>query len=255
MMQPISNHVGGNAMTVRYAMRTDIGKVRASNEDATLVMPDSGVYAVADGMGGHNAGEVASTLALESISSHLRDIRPALRTLQHAVQEANMALIRRGRHDPALRGMGTTLTLLCAAKDSAVIAQVGDSRCYLLRDGALRQCTEDHSMVAELVRQGALSPEEGRNHPYRNVITRALGTSGYVEADLIALELQAGDRCLLCSDGLTGMVEDGDIAVLLETPDIEEAADALLAAALDAGGHDNVTLVVLEWRDEEEAAR
>ena len=231
-------------------MRTDVGRVRRVNEDAALMMPDAGVYAVADGMGGHNAGDVASKLAIESLRSRLRDKTITPKLLQNVVQETNLALLRRAQGDPGCQGMGTTLTLLCGQGDAALIAHVGDSRCYLFREGALTQCTQDHSVVAELLRQGALTPEEARVHPYRNVITRALGTAGYVEADVLEVSARPADRFLLCSDGLSGMVPDERIVEMLRKETIEEAADALLFAALEAGAHDNVTLLLLELGEE-----
>jgi protein phosphatase len=148
-------------------MRTDVGKVRRANEDSALVMPDCGVYAVADGMGGHNAGDVASRLAVESLRNRLRGVETTPKALQTAVQETNLVLLRRAQDEPAYEGMGTTLTLLCAREAEALIAHVGDSRCYLYRDGELCQCTQDHSVVAELMRQGVLTSEEARAHPYR----------------------------------------------------------------------------------------
>jgi len=231
---------------MRYAMRTDVGKVRRHNEDAALMMPECGVFAVADGMGGHNAGDVASRLAVESMRGRLRGRNPQAALLQNAVQETNIVLLQRAKEDPACQGMGTTLTLLCVLEGAALIAHVGDSRCYRYRNGALLQCTQDHSVVAELMRQGVLTPEEARVHPYRNVITRALGTAGHVEVDIVEMDAKPGDRFLLCSDGLSGEVPDEAIARLLRADDLDEAADALLTAALDAGAEDNVTLLLLE---------
>lgn len=228
------------------AMRTDVGKLRRINEDAVLVMPGSGVYAVADGMGGHNAGDVASNLAVESIKYRLRGKRATPKSLQNAVQETNIALLRRSQEDSKYQGMGTTLTMLCFQEQEVLVAHVGDSRCYRYRSGELTQCTQDHSVVAELMRQGVLTEEEARKHPYRNVITRALGTAGYVEAEVLVLDLLPGDRFLLCSDGLTGMVPDERLAEFLGTLSIEAAADAMLATALDAGGRDNISLILLE---------
>ncbi len=235
---------------LRCAMRTDVGKVRGANEDATLLMPGAGVYAVADGMGGHNAGDVASRLAVESVECRLRGKQATPQLLQNVVQEANLVLLRHAQDRPECQGMGTTLTLLCVQEEGAYIAHVGDSRCYRFRLGALEQCTEDHSMVGEMLRSGVLTVEEARVHPYRSVITRALGTQGYVEADVLVVEVHPGDRYLLCSDGLSGMVPDEQIALLLRGHTIEEAADALLAAALEAGGRDNVTLILLERAEE-----
>jgi len=227
-------------------MRTHVGKVRPINEDAALVMPVPGVYAVADGMGGHNAGEVASGLAVACIHKRLHERKPHVALLQNAVQETNIVLLQRAKEDPACLGMGTTLTLLCDQGSSALIAHVGDSRCYRYRGGALEQYTEDHSVVGEMMRLGVLTPEEARVHPYRNVITRVLGTAGHVEVDIVEADVRPGDRFLLCTDGLCEQISDGEIAELLRAGCIEAAADALLAAALDAGGTDNITLLLLE---------
>jgi len=226
-----------------------VGRVRKTNEDSALVMSAPGVYAVADGMGGHNAGDVASKLAVDCMRRRMLGRKPHVALLQNAVQETNIVLLQRAKEDPAYHGMGTTLTLLCEQEDSALIAHVGDSRCYRCRSGTLQQCTQDHSLVGELMRQGVLTPEEARAHPYRNVITRSLGTAGHVEVDIQEVDVRPGDRFLLCSDGLCGLVSDEDIAGLLRVDrnkSVEAAADALLAAALDAGGTDNITLLVLE---------
>lgn len=239
---------------MRCTMRTDVGRVRKINEDSVLMMLMPGVYAVADGMGGHNAGDVASGLAVECMRKRLRDRKPYITLLQNAVQETNIVLLQRAKEDPAYQGMGTTLTLLCDQGDSALIAHVGDSRCYRYRDGMLWQCTQDHSVVGEMTRMGVLTPEEARVHPYRNVITRALGTAGHVEVDVLEVDALPGDRFLLCSDGLCGMVSDEEIAWMLRAENsVEVAADALLAAALEAGGTDNITLLLLEHSGEVEA--
>lgn len=231
---------------MRCAMRTDVGKVRRVNEDSALVMPESGVYAVADGMGGHKAGDVASKLAVDSIRNRLQDRPPHAAVLQNAVQETNIVLLQRAKEDPACRGMGTTLTLLWAMAECALVVHIGDSRCYRYRAGELSQCTRDHSVVGELMRQGVLTPGEARAHPYRSVITRALGTAGHAEADLLELDIKPGDRFLLCTDGLSGLVSLEELAGLLRPDSLDEAADALLAAALEAGGTDNITLILLE---------
>ncbi len=231
---------------MRCEMRTDVGKVRKVNEDFALVMPENGVFAVADGMGGHNAGDVASRLAIESMRTRLADRAPSIAVLQNAVQETNIVLLQRSKEDAACHGMGTTLTLLTVQGEAVLLAHVGDSRCYLYRGGSLAQRTQDHSVVGELMRMGVLTPEEARAHPYRSVITRSLGTAGHVEADLMELDIQPGDRFLLCSDGLSSMISDEAIAEHIAKSDLAEAADALLAAALAAGGYDNITLLLLE---------
>ena len=236
---------------MRCAMRTHVGKVRKVNEDAALVMPAPGAYAVADGMGGHNAGEVASGLAVASIRRRLRGRTLHVALLQNAVQETNIVLLQRAKEDAACQGMGTTLTMLCDQGSSVLIAHVGDSRCYRYRGGALDQYTQDHSVVGEMMRLGVLTPEEARAHPYRNVVTRVLGTAGHVEVDIVEVDARPGDRFLLCSDGLCGLVSDEEIAGMLRAECIEAAADALLDAALAAGGTDNITLLLLEHDGEQ----
>ncbi len=231
---------------MRYAMRTDIGRVRDTNEDSALALPKQGVYMVADGMGGHNAGEVASGLAIESMKNRVTGKKPTPDTLMALIQETNLTLLRRAQSDEKTSGMGTTLTMLWQSGNDALIGHVGDSRCYLLRGGDLSQLTADHSVVAELVQQGILTPEEARVHPYRNVVTRALGTAGYVEVDVLAVDIHPGDRFLLCSDGLSGMIGDEDIAKIMARHDIDAAANALIDAALKAGGRDNITLILCE---------
>ena len=238
---------------MRWAMRTDVGKVRKINEDSSLVMLAPGAYAVADGMGGHNAGDVASGLAVACMRKRLCGRTPYITLLQNAVQETNIVLLQRAKEDPAYQGMGTTLTLLCDQGNTALIAHVGDSRCYRYRYGTLSQCTQDHSVVGEMTRLGVLTPEEARVHPYRNVITRALGTAGHVEVDVLSVDVKPGDRFLICTYGLNGMVADEGIADMLRAVRIDAAADALLAAAMDAGGTDNITLLLLEHAGEVEA--
>lgn len=229
--------------------RTDVGKLRANNQDALIV--EERLWGVADGMGGHKGGEVASAGARDGLKRVLHGKEPDPKMLRFAVEAVNRRLYLQQKDDPALSGMGTTLTLLWAASKEVYIAQVGDSRAYLLRDGAFTQITQDHSLVQELVNQGALTPEQAQHHPMRNVITRAVGTDEGVEVDLFTKERRLGDIWLLCSDGLSGMVEDEDMAQILRTKAPEAAADTLLQAALDNGGRDNVTFVIL--KDEEGA--
>ncbi len=231
-----------------FGSRTDVGCVRDHNEDSLVVAPP--LFAVADGMGGHAAGEVASEIAVNVLAELApKDLDGA--ALEHAVEEANHEIIRAARDGRGREGMGTTLTLLWAASKEVYIAQVGDSRAYLLRDGDFQQITQDHSLVQELVNQGVLTPELAAHHPMRNVITRAVGTDEGVEVDLFTKERKLGDIWLLCTDGLSGMVPDEDIARILRTKAPEAAADALLQTALDNGGRDNVTFVIL--KDEEGA--
>jgi PPM family protein phosphatase len=222
---------------------TDVGR-RAGNEDRFLVDEDRRLYAVADGMGGHRAGEVASATAIES----LRDAYRAGRPLNEAVEEANSAVFAKASANVDMRGMGTTLTAVALVEDhTAVLGHVGDSRAYLMRDGGVTQVTEDHSLVEQLVREGRLSPEEAAHHPQRAIITRALGVDPEVKVDTDRIDLRPGDRLLLCSDGLTNMVDDNTIAgVLGRQHDAQRAADILVETAKRAGGDDNITVVVLD---------
>ncbi len=231
---------------MRFALRTDVGCVRTLNEDAAYA--GGNLFLVCDGMGGHNAGEVASAMTVAAMTEALcaDEITPNIRTLRRAVEQANAGVLQAAGADESRRGMGTTLSALWADGDTALLAQVGDSRVYLLRGGILRQCTHDHSMVAELVRQGRLTPEEARVHPQRNLITRAIGTGRRIEVDFFEEPRKAGDRWLLCSDGLTGVVCDEEIAAALSQFAGEAAADELMRLALSRGAPDNVTLIVLD---------
>ena len=228
------------------AAATDRGRVREQNEDSTAPLgsgTETGPFlaGVADGMGGAVAGEVASRTAIDTAFAVGGD--PVVR-----VQAANLAVLDAIREQPRLRGMGTTLTLADFRPDGvADIAHVGDSRAYRYRDGVLRQLTDDHSYVAEMVASGRLDPDDVDTHPYRNVVTRVIGIDPDLEVDRIELELRPGDRLLLCSDGLTTMLEDDRIAEILggEEPP-EDVARALVSAANAAGGLDNVSVVVVD---------
>ncbi|MDO8879511.1 MAG: Stp1/IreP family PP2C-type Ser/Thr phosphatase [Coriobacteriia bacterium] len=227
-----------------FAGDSHVGMVRPGNEDAYLLAPP--LYAVADGLGGHQAGEIASSLAIDT----LLDTAPRqadAKALGRSIRRANAAVIDAAASGRGRSGMGTTLTAAMVDGTRIAVAHVGDSRAYLLHLGALEQLTQDHSMVADLVRQGRLSAEEARNHPNRSVITRALGSDPDTLADTFEVEAASGDRLLLATDGLTGLVRDEDIERILAaaaTP--ATAVDQLIDAALDAGGHDNVTVVVAD---------
>jgi len=224
--------------------QTDKGRVRDGNEDGFVVRDDIGLFAVADGMGGHVGGEVASATALEALRAAVLSGRP----IREAITEANDAVIERAAADESLRGMGTTMTAgTLAAGDTFLVGHVGDSRAYLLRDGELAQVTEDHSLVEEMVRGGELTPEQAEVHPRRSIVTRALGIEPGVQVDVYTVELHEGDRVLLCSDGLTGMVRADDIAGILQRePDPQKAANQLIEAANAAGGEDNITALVVD---------
>ena len=227
-------------------MRTDIGKKRKQNEDAAWFDEKRGVFVVADGMGGHLAGEVASQMAIDAVRKMAaRHKKPSIDLLKKTVLGAHERIYLHAQGHAECAGMGTTISMMWRGGGYMYIAHVGDSRIYRLRDGRMEQITQDHSLVGELVRAGILTPEEARTHPRRNIITRALGTEGDNTPDLLATDIRPGDRFLLCTDGLTGMVRDGDIEkTLLDSTNIDEAADRLIRMALDAGGSDNVTLIL-----------
>lgn len=234
------------------AFRTDVGKVRANNQDALIVSEKLRLYGVADGMGGHKGGEVASTSARDDLLRELEGKTPSVAALSGAIEEVNRQIYHQQEHDDALTGMGTTLSVLWMSDNFVYIGHVGDSRVYLLRDGEFKQMTLDHSLVEQLVREGVLTEEEAQNHPMRNIITRAIGTDESVEVDVVVEERRKGDLWLACSDGLHGLVDDRQMRDALRQYAPEKAADVLLKAALDAGGRDNVTLVIVH--DGEETA-
>jgi len=254
----------GHRLELRAGAATDVGRARTINQDGHLLRPERGLWAVADGMGGAQGGEVASAMALEVLEEayNERGIAPLLA----AIAEANHR-IHQAADDPDLRGMGTTTVALAVVpaegdvdegtgdQDSGpqhlVVVNVGDSRAYLFRDGALTQLTEDHSIVGELVRDGRITREEANVHPQRNIVTRVLGPYEEIEADLWPIDAVRGDRILLCSDGLFGEVSDDQIsAVLRRLGDPNEAATELVRLANDAGGRDNITVVVVDVVDD-----
>ena len=232
------------------AFRTDVGKVRANNQDAPIVSEKLRLYGVADGMGGHKGGEVASTSARDDLLRELEGKTPSVATLSSAIEEVNRQIYHQQEHDDALTGMGTTLSVLWMSDNFVYIGHVGDSRVYLLRDGEFKQMTLDHSLVEQLVREGVLTEEEAQNHPMRNIITRAIGTDESVEVDVVVEERRKGDLWLACSDGLHGLVDDRQMRDALRQYAPEKAADVLLKAALDAGGRDNATLVIVHDGEE-----
>jgi protein phosphatase len=233
-------------MRVRVGAASDIGQVREGNEDSFLLMDP--LFAVADGMGGHRGGEVASELALKTIE----DLFSAHEgSLTEQVERANRAVFERSQSDRAVSGMGTTLTAALVQAAQVRLAHVGDSRAYLFRDGELHLLTEDHTLVHRMVQEGEITEEEAENHPHRNIVTRALGVEGVVQVDEAVVEARPGDRILLCTDGLTGMVGGDEIAaVLRSTPDPQEAVELLVAAANRAGGIDNITAVIVDVADD-----
>ena len=225
-----------------FGSRTDVGCVRDHNEDSLVVAPP--LFAVADGMGGHAAGEVASEIAVNVLADLApKDLDGAV--LEHAVEEANHEIIRAARDGRGRDGMGTTLTACMLENERLIIAQVGDSRAYLLHHGKLQQLTRDHSLMADMIEAGQLTPEEARHHPQRSVITRALGSDPNTRPDMYEINVETGDRLLVCSDGLSSMIEDEQIeAVMRRVPDPQRCASQLVNEAIAAGGHDNVTVIV-----------
>lgn len=227
-----------------WAALTDVGRVRTHNEDAVLAQPP--LFVVADGLGGHEAGEIASSIAIETVRDHAPR-RPDAKALARAVKAANREVLRSAREGLGKHGMGTTLTAAIVEGTRVAIAHVGDSRAYLLHEGTLQRVSEDHSMVADMIRRGQLTEAESRYHPNRSVITRALGTDVNMIADTYEFDAAPGDRLMLCSDGLTGMLEDGLIAEVLSeerAPDV--AARTLIDSANGAGGHDNISVIIVD---------
>jgi serine/threonine protein phosphatase PrpC len=223
---------------------TDTGRQRRANEDSMLAR--SPLFVVADGMGGAQAGEVASRLAIESFQDGLDDTTDAEAALAACAHGANVSIHERSQASAEHAGMGTTLTAVYVGAEEVAIAHVGDSRAYCLRDGELLRLTDDHSLVDELIRQGKLTPEEAVEHPQRSVITRALGPEPEVEIDTRSYRARDGDVYLLCSDGLTTMVPDALLTeIMLAHSQLRDAGEALIAAANEAGGRDNITVVLL----------
>jgi PPM family protein phosphatase len=233
------------------AGRTDAGRVRRRNEDSFVLDPP--LFAVADGMGGAQAGEVASRLAAAAFREyHDADrLEPAER-VEAIIQEANRRIYERARTDSEASGMGTTVTAAILTNGRVSIGHVGDSRAYRIRNGELERLTEDHSLVADLMRSGRLTPEEADAHPQRSVITRALGTDAEVDVDTVTVDVEPGDLFLLCSDGLTTMVPEEDILrIAQEADDLNEAARTLVRAANSGGGEDNITVVLFKVEGDE----
>lgn len=241
---PLNDTSSVEVVSSYYGSRTEIGNVREHNEDSLTVLPP--LFAVADGMGGHEAGEVASEITINT----LNDLAPQsadAEALARAVVAANLNVIKAPSQGVGREGMGTTLTAAILEKERLVIAQVGDSRAYLLHNGSLQQLTRDHSLMADMIEAGQLTEAEARVHPNRSVITRAIGSDPHMQPDLYELNVETGDRLLLCSDGICGMIEDHEIAsIMRQAPSAQSCADQLVEAALAAGGFDNATAVVVD---------
>jgi PPM family protein phosphatase len=233
-------------VTTRSAAVTDTGRRRRHNEDAYVCEPP--LFAIADGMGGAQAGEIASHIAATSVQHAERDGPSGEEDVAQLIQEANRSVYERARSDESTSGMGTTMTVALVEGDIVRIGHVGDSRAYVVRDHTLEQLTEDHSLVGELIRSGRLSPEEAEAHPHRSVITRVLGTDPDVDVDSFSVATKPGDLFMLCSDGLTSMVDDTRILEVIEAhrDDVKTAAQALVDEANTAGGEDNITVVLFQ---------
>jgi len=229
-----------------YAGASDTGRKRRRNEDSYVLAPP--IFAVADGMGGAQAGEIASRLAAAALEDTDPGAKSGAERVTSLIQEANRRVHERAIADPATSGMGTTMTVALVEGTKVTFGHVGDSRAYRYRDGAFEQITEDHSLVNELLKSGKLSPEEADSHPQRSVITRAVGTDPDVDVDSFTLDAEVGDVFLICSDGLTDMVDDEDIRSVLEKfhNDLDRATKSLVSAANRGGGEDNITVVAFE---------
>ncbi len=237
-------------MLLRAAARSDLGLRRPANEDAWAIAEDLGLYLVADGMGGHTAGQLASRLAVEGAVRALRTLEGAAASLteklRYSVAAANREIHDTAQARPQLAGMGTTLVALLVGSERVALAHVGDSRAYLIRAGRIRQLTDDHSLVGELVRRREISQTAARGHPHRHVLTRALGVRRSVEPDLAELTPRTGDTFVLCSDGLTGHVRDEEIGeAVSRDADPGAACAALIALANARGGEDNTTVILV----------
>lgn len=242
-------------MTIHGVGQSDVGRTRQNNEDAFHVDNERTLYIVSDGMGGHQGGEVASHLAVETIDLTLSGeaIAKAVSgdgvetAVAQAIRAANLAILARAGSDPELSNMGCALTMVLFVDDRAIVGHVGDTRLYLRRDGVVDQLTEDHTFVGELVRAGTVPASEMHRHPHAHVLTRALGSTPELEVDTLVTDVQAGDRLLLCSDGLTAYVDDlSALDDALRVDDYRAIPDSLIQRANDGGGKDNVTVVVVD---------
>ena len=239
---------------MRVFSATDIGQKRHMNQDFIFTSEESvgnlpNLFVVADGMGGHNAGDFASRYGVSVLVESVRrdkNFNP-VKVMRNAIEAANREVFSQSRNDPSMAGMGTTMVVCTVVGGYAYIANVGDSRLYLAGSDSMTQITQDHSLIAEMVRLGELTPEEGRNHPDKNIITRAVGTNEDVKIDFFDVKLETGDQILMCSDGLSNMVEDQRIFEILKGEDTEEdKAQVLVDEANANGGRDNIAVIVVE---------
>lgn len=242
-------------MKVTTAGVTDVGRVRRSNEDSFGLFPELNLYIVADGMGGHAAGEVASKMAVDAIKEFLTSPEITQQSqeaqLARAIAYANQKIYEAGEQDPSLSGMGTTIVAVLAQPMETIIGFVGDSRVYLQQNNKIEQLTQDHSLVNEYVRKGLLTVEAAERHPLKHVISRALGTNAAVEVETIQRTPASGDILLLCSDGLSNKLSSHEMsAILTETGgDLNKAGSLLVQKAKDKGGEDNITAILVGYHD------
>ena len=248
---------------MQIGFRSDVGRKRKSNQDAVGVFQNREkvkLAIVADGMGGHQAGDVASHLTVLDLGktwekSNLTDQEEVIQWLLKNIQVENERIFEKGQKDPSQAGMGTTIVAVVILDQTVLLAHVGDSRFYLIRNGKIKQITEDHSLVNELVKSGEITPEQAIHHPRKNVLIRSIGIPGTVEVDLTDLEIIVGDKLVLCSDGLTNMLSDDVIMQLIDdAANLDEALDKLIAAANAAGGTDNITVLIVDYDEKEEVA-
>jgi protein phosphatase len=238
--------VGVN-MALKFGVKTDVGRKRTNNEDSYRIIDDRRIFVIADGMGGHRGGEVASSIAVRMVCEHLQDIAKPIEEndLREALYAANSRIFQTALKDPSLYRMGTTAIVTVIRENKTLIGHVGDSRVYRLRDGELERITTDHSLVFQLVSEGKLTETEAKEHPNRNALLRAIGVDRSVEVDCIVLD-DIGERLLMCTDGLTEMVEEDSIKAILEThDDPQEACDNLVTLANENGGIDNTTVILI----------
>ncbi len=253
------------AFTIRAVGQTDVGQRRDHNEDSYLVDEGLGLFIVADGMGGHAGGGTASRLAVDTIQQSVREARerepelfevvtgvdesPLPDVLREAVEAACTRIFETAQGSPELAGMGTTVTAALVDGRTAFIAHGGDSRCYLLRGGRIYQVSEDHSLVNEQLKAGAISEEEARHSRFKNIITRSVGFEQQVQVDLMGVELEAGDILLVCCDGLSNLVDDAEMLHVVEEMPLDEAPTMLIELANERGGDDNITVVVIRVQE------
>jgi protein phosphatase len=242
------------AARFRAQGKSDVGLVRTNNEDTFLTLSEASLFAVCDGLGGHAAGEIASGIARETLVEKIgENSRDPAQTLTAAIEEANRRILSDQQTNPERIGMGTTLSALWVPSengDQGWIGHIGDSRIYRLRSEKIDQITEDHSPIFRLYKEGSLGKEELRYHPQKNLIERSLGLSTVVNADVFSIQIEPGDLYLLCTDGLSDLLSDDEIAQACCSQPWENLLDVLIGQALECGGFDNVTIVVVEWSNE-----